>query len=135
VSDRVGEAIVNNPMFTLLGRAIVGVLTLVVAWAVSLLIEIDKRDAAQAERMTTLIEKIEDLRSDLETQRVRIYERIEDRTASRYTAETARADWERQGGVDALQNNILDDILRRLDDLESDDNNFPPPWTKDYDPK
>jgi triphosphoribosyl-dephospho-CoA synthetase len=131
----VGEAIVNNPMFTLVGRALVGVLTLVVAWAVSLLIEIDKRDAAQTERMTTVIDRIEDLRSDLEEQRVRIYERIEDRTASRYTAETARADWERQAGVDALQNNIIENILDRLEDLESDDNNFPPRWRQDYDPK
>jgi hypothetical protein len=126
---------VENPTFKLVGRAVIGTLAVVVAWAVSLLIEMDKRDTAQSARMETILERITDLRADLETQRVRIYERIDDRTKSRYTAETARADWERQTGVDALQNNIIEQLSKRLDDLESDDNNFPPFWRKDYDPQ
>ena len=52
---------------------------------------------------------------------------MDEKTKSRYTAETAAVDHAKQAGVDNLQNEALSRILQRLDQMEARVK-FPPYW-------
>jgi hypothetical protein len=130
------EQLAESALLKLISRWVVVAIAGGLSWVVLLLLEIDKRDILQTERIENILEKVEYLSEEMDERQLEIYKRIDDKAADRYTGSDARVDRAKQDTIDKIQNTAIQRLLDRVDKLESqDDSNFPPRWPGGYDPK
>jgi hypothetical protein len=122
VSDSVTEQLAESALLKLISRWFIVLMGGAVAWMVALLIEIDKRDSVQSQRIDHIAEQIDG-----------IYEEIDDRTKERYTSSDARVDKANQAVTDNIQNTAIERILQRIDDIDASTHDHK--WPEHYDPR
>ena len=103
-----------------------------VAWAISLLLQIDKRDGIQSERMENIVQQIEAISKEMDARQLEVFRRMDEKTKERYTASDARADKAQQAAIDTIQTAALERILSRLDRIEEDNKENLDFWGKAY---
>ena len=116
MSDNVTEQLAESALLKLVSRWFVVLMGGAIAWMVTLLIDIDKRDGIQAQRIDHIVEQIDD-----------IHDEIDARTAERYTSSDARVDKAQQAVTDNLQNTAIEKILQKVEELEGRTR-----WPEDY---
>ena len=110
MSDQVVQA--ENAMLRMLSRWALLAIAGALGWAVVLLINIDKRDSVQTERLDNIAAQ------------------IDRRTADRYTSKDASIDKAKQANVDAIQHAALEKIMERLNELIAESHNHK--WPEYY---
>ena len=103
-----------------------------VAWAISLLLQIDKRDGIQSERMENIVQQIEAISKEMDARQLEVFRRMDEKTKERYTTSDARADKAQQAAIDTIQTAALERILSRLDRIEEDNKENLDFWGKAY---
>ena len=112
------EQLAESAILKLVSRSFIVLMGGAIAWMVTLLIEIDKRDSVQSQRITHISETLDDVAIDIEVRLEGVYKRIDEKTTERYTTSDARVDKARQATTDTIQNTALERILEKLHDLE-----------------
>ena len=103
-----------------------------VAWAISLLLHIDKRDGIQSERMENIVQQIEAISKEMDARQLEVFRRMDEKTKERYTTSDARADKAQQAAIDTIQTAALERILSRLDRIEEDNKENLDFWGKSH---
>ena len=103
-----------------------------VAWAISLLLQIDKRDGIQSERMENIVQQIEAISKEMDARQLEVFRRMDEKTKERYTTSDARADKAQQAAIDTIQTAALERILSRLDRIEEDNKENLDFWGKSH---
>ena len=116
MSDQVAQA--ESTMLRMLSRWALLAIAGAMGWAVVLLINIDKRDSVQSQRIDHISETLDDVAIDMEMRLEGVYKRIDEKTTERYTTSDARVDKARQAATDTIQNTALERILQKIQELE-----------------
>ena len=103
-----------------------------VAWAISLLLQIDKRDGIQSERMENIVQQIEAISKEMDARQLEVFRRMDEKTKERYTTSDARADKAQQAAIDTIQTAALERILSRLDRIEENNRENLDFWDRTY---